>query len=158
VILFLEYRAQLVEFLEHERAALAVLRRPWLEAHDSGRQVDLMSLQRQDLATRAPASQIGERHDGLQRGRQVTTDRFELLMFEEAPTDVVLAEERDVQPLEKLPGVNRQAEHALQSRELPIDGGCRRVRVQAGGDVGVDVGRHDVRHPADARRVLTGLE
>ncbi|MDP6374093.1 MAG: hypothetical protein QF634_16485 [Vicinamibacterales bacterium] len=46
---------------------------------------------------------------------------FELVLLEEAPTDVVLLQKRDVWLVEQLARLNGQAEHPLQDCEFTVD-------------------------------------
>ncbi len=56
-----------------------VLRDAGIEPHLAGLHVDLVPLQRQNLARRPPPRDVRERHDGLHVHRQVVLDALKLL-------------------------------------------------------------------------------
>lgn len=82
----LEHRAQFGG--EGESPGLIVLRGAGLEPHRAGREVDLSPLELQHLTRHTPAGEIGERDDGLQRGREALSHRRELLGLKESGADV----------------------------------------------------------------------
>lgn len=141
----------------HEDSALEVLGRAGVEADDPGLEVDLTPLECEHLAPDAPASDVGERDDGLRVGGRVGADGFVLAILEEAGPDVVLLQHRDVRGPVDLLALDRQGEHPLEGCELPIDSGVRRALRLARGLVGGDVGAHHLdcgQRPEDREQVL----
>ncbi len=54
---------------EREAPAFPILRRTWVEPHDTARPVYLSPFERQDLTRQAPAGQVGEPDERLKRRR-----------------------------------------------------------------------------------------
>jgi hypothetical protein len=61
-----------------------------VHAYDISVEINLVPLQRQDLAWQSPAGEVGERDDAAKLGRQLGPNGLELLAFEEAGAHVIL--------------------------------------------------------------------
>ena len=144
--LLLEQIPQLWQGGEGERTSIAVLRRAGIESNDAGAQINLMPLQRQDLAVDAPTGEVAERNDGLYLGWQPAANGLELLALEESAADVVLLQHRNVWSDHQLSGLAGEREPALQRRELAVDGAVRGAIGLSLRDVSANIGGCEARH------------
>src|SRR5207245_7361297 len=115
--------------------------------YDASVEIDLMPLQRQDLARHPPAGDVGERDDPAERGRQLGPDGLELIAFEEARADVILRQQWDVWLGENLCCPAGERVGSLQGRQFSIDAGVRGVCCLPCRDVAIDVSRRDHGRP-----------
>ena len=125
-VLRLEQRAQVVGHRKH--AALAVLRRAGVEPDLAGREVDLPPFERQHLDCDAPAGDVGELDDGLQRRRQMCARRPRTARARRIPVRVLSSRSiGNVRPVQQLARLDRESEDPLQDRQLAIDLGVADV-------------------------------
>ena len=88
---------------ERKNSAFTVLGRARVESHLAGLHVHLPPFQRQDLAGRAPARDMGKFHDRPHVDRQMVLEALKLLGLEEPFPHVVLFQQRDIGPDRELP-------------------------------------------------------
>jgi hypothetical protein len=85
---------------------------------------------RDDLRRDTPAGDVGSLRDGAQIGGQVAQHGLELGRLEEASARVGLAQHGDVRPAHDAPRLIAQLEHALERRQLAVDGGVGRAFIE----------------------------
>ena len=78
------------------------------------------------------------------------TGDFEHLALEESAADVVLLQHRNMRRHQELAGLAREREHALEGRELAIDGAVRSTVRLSLRYVGTDISGGEVRHATTA--------
>src|SRR5947209_4909734 len=86
--------------------------------------------------------------------RQVPADALEVVALEEPRPDVPFLEHWNVRLRMERPALHRQGERALDDRELAVDAGRLRLRLEACRRVGADVRGRNGRHPAAAEERL----
>ncbi len=74
---------------DREGSAFTVLRRPRVEMDLAFIEINLTPFEWCNLGNESPAGDVGKFEQGLQVGRQVSVDRFELFRLEEADPRVL---------------------------------------------------------------------
>ena len=103
-------RSSSISAYTNTRPALFFVDALLLQRHGARLPVDLVPLQRQDLAARPPAGPEPEREHRLHRSRQMRADLRERLALEEPTPRILLFELGDVRRVDDLAGLQRRAE------------------------------------------------
>ena len=103
-------------------------------------EVDMPPFPRQDFAVDAPAGDVGHGGDALERHGQMPAHGQETVMLEKPLTDIPFLQHRNVRPIEELPGLDGEREHALEDGELAVDRPIGGLGLPPLRDVGIDLG------------------